>query len=707
MTPAAKPALGGSSSVGNPPAQIEKSFVARKAIYRDDLTVFAYELMFRNNELDQPAFTSGDQATAQVVLNTFMEIGLDRVVGPNLAFVSVTRNFLLSDYCLLLPKDRLVLQLPEDTIPDAPMLEAISKLWKEGYLFALDIVRYAEWLRPLLGFVDIVKIDVQAVTRDGMSKQVELLRPFEVKLLAKRVETHEDYEHCKSLGFNYYEGSFISKPQVVSGDKMPANRMAALRLLSKLQDPNLTTEQLEENVSQDVTLSYKLIRYVNSAIHALPNEVASIRHAIVLVGTRRISNGAGLILYGQMNDKPNELMITATVRARMCQQLALATNQGNSEQFFTVGLFSVLDALLDRSMQDALEMLPLAPELKTALVEHQGPMGSALLCVTAYEVGDWDRAECAGIAPDTIYDAYVNALEWTRRTMQELGIEPDLRPHESIRRRSEAKINLQKFADAQEDKIRQAEEEARKRVTRDLLARFDVEFQKLTLELEEKQRVAVAAAEKAAQMRLEKGAAESEAEVQKLTLALEEKRKTVIESETALERLKSEFAFATQKWDAERQQLFEEQKVAKETALSKGDEVVELGEKLSGLVREKAELEEQLTRLKNEMAEFQRDVENQRREAVAEAEAAAELRVQQLRMQAKPETNGVAQPVARGEVDSEALGAEIARMVAAIDELSQKIESPATDLAAQIRFNRERSELEAYVRGLRFVPATP
>lgn len=683
MTPATKPALGKPLSADASSSPVEKSFVARKAIYRDDLTVFAYELMFRNNELDQPAFTSGDQATAQVVLNTFMEIGLDRVVGPSLAFVSVTRNFLLSDYCLLLPKDRLILQLPEDMIPDAPMLESISRLWKEGYLFALDNVRYAEWLRPLLGFVDIVKIDIQSVTRDGLSKQLELLRPFEVKLLAKRVETHDDYEHCKSLGFNYYEGSFISKPQVVSGDKMPANRMAALRLLSKLQDPNLTTEQLEETVSQDVALSYKLIRYVNSAIHSLPNEVASIRHAIVLVGTRRISNWAGLILYGQMNDKPSELMITATVRARMCQHLATASKQGNSEQFFTVGLFSVLDALLDRSMPEALEMLPLAPELKTALIDHQGPMGSALLCVTAYEVGDWDRAESAGIAADTIYDAYVNALEWTRRTMQELGIEPDLRPQESIRRRSEAKMNLQKFADAQEDKIRQAEEEARKRVTRDLLARFDVEFQKLTLELEEKQREAVAVAERAAQKLLDQATAESE---------------------VARDRLKAELASATQKWDAERQHLLEEHKLAKQTALSKGDEVLALGEKLSGLGREKAELEEQLTRLKAEMTEFQRDVENQRREAVAEAEAAAELRLQQLQAQPKPESSAAPPQVTRTSGDSEGLGAEISRMAAAIDELSQKIESPTTDLAAQIRFNRERAELEAYVRGLRFVP---
>jgi chromosome segregation ATPase len=159
-----------------------------------------------------------------------------------------------------------------------------------------------------------------------------------------------------------------------------------------------------------------------------------------------------------------------------------------------------------------------------------------------------------------------------------------------------------------------------------------------------------------------------------------------------------------QKWDAERQQLLEEHRLAKQTALTKGDEVLALGEKLSGLGREKAELEEQLTRLKTEMTEFQRDVENQRREAVAEAEAAAERRLQQLQAQPKPESSPTPPQVTRTSADSEGLAAEVSRMAAAIDELSQKIESPATDLAAQIRFNRERAELEAYVRGLRFVP---
>ena len=613
-------------SDGNPPGRAEKAFVARQPIYRDDVKVFAYELLFRNNELNQASFTNADQATAQVLLDTFMEIGLDRVVGPNLAFVQVTRNFLLSDYCSLLPKDRLVLQLPEDIIPDAPLLDAISRLWKEGYLIALDNFRYSEWLRPLLAVADIVKLDVQALDREAIGKQIELLRQFEVKLLAKNVETHEDYEYYKTLGFDYYQGFFFCKPQTIGENKIPANRMAALRLLSKLQDPKLTTDELEETVAQDVALSYKLIRYVNSALHALPKEVASIRHAIILVGTRRISNWAGLILYGQMDDKPGELMITAIIRARMCQQLAVATSQKNADQFFTVGLFSVLDALLDRPMANALEQLPIAQELKTALVDHQGPMGSALQCVMAYEMGDWDQAQYGAVAPEAIYDSYVNALEWTRRTMKELGLEPALGPQESIRRRSEVKLKLQKFADDQEQKIKQAEEEARKRVTRDLLARFDLEFQRLSLEFEEKHQHAIAATQSAAEMRL---------------------KEALAEAEHAREDLQREFESAAQHWEVERQQLRQEERTANQAVQVEREEW--------------AGLETNLSETKH------------------------------------------GQPVRseRGDV-SGSVTAEILRIEPVIEEISRKIECDYTDLSTQIRLNRERSDLEAYLRGLRY-----
>jgi EAL and modified HD-GYP domain-containing signal transduction protein len=658
---------------------MEKAFVVRQPIYRGDLTLFAYELLFRNNELNNAAFTNGDQATAQVLLDTFMEIGLDRVVGPNLAFVNVTRNFLLSDYCSLLPKDRLVIQLPGDTIPDAPLLDSVSRFSKEGYLIALDNFRYSEWLRPLLAHIDIVKFDIQAVDKEVIGKQIELLRQFELRLSANNVETQEDFEYCKGLGFDYYQGSFICKPQTVSEDKIPANRMAALRLLAKLQDPKLTTDQLAECVAQDVALSYKLIRYVNSAMHALPREVASIRHAIVLVGTRRISNWAGLILYGQMDDKPSELMTTAIVRARMCQELALSSKQNNAEQFFTVGLFSVLDALLGRSMADALELLPLAQDLKDALVHHQGLLGSALHCVMAYERGDWDQAQCGDITQETIYDCYVNALEWTRRTMQELGLKPDLNAQETVRRRSEAKLKLQQFATEQDQRIKQAEEEARKNVTRVLLARFDLEFQRLSLEFEEKQQQAIASAGEAANMRF---------------------KDALAEAERARENLKHDLDSAAQRWEIERQQL-QEEKTAAETrvqqVLAEARQELESREQntMEGFEAERRDLNQKIAKLEAE--------------AASSAILQEEFRDASARWQTERERLESRQPVQASSVStvssvnsSEAVTAEIARIGPLLVEISQKIDDPATDLSSQIRLNRELSVMEAYLKGLRY-----
>ena len=401
---------------------MERALVGRQPIYRQGLEVFAYELLQRSSNLNEAAFTNGDQATAQVLLNAFLEIGLDRVVGSNLAFVNIPRNFLLSDYCSSLPKDRVVLEILEDSVPDQPLISSISKLSKKGYQIALDDFKYSEWFRPLLELTNIAKIDIQAQNRASLAKHIESLRQYDLKILAEKVETHEEFEFCRNLGFDYYQGYFFCKPNVVSGEKIPFNRLAALRLVAKLQDIDATLAEIEQTVGQDVAVSYKLLRYVNSATNAVKRRIESIRHAVTLVGTRRIRSWASLIMFAGMDDKPRELMITAIVRARMCEQLALAMRQQNVEQFFTVGLFSVLDALLDHPMAEALELLPLAEEVHNAILDHAGLMGSALHCVLAYERSDWNEVVCRNLNHEDIRDAYLNSVDWTRAMMGELGI---------------------------------------------------------------------------------------------------------------------------------------------------------------------------------------------------------------------------------------------------------------------------------------------
>jgi EAL and modified HD-GYP domain-containing signal transduction protein len=398
---------------------VEKVFVGRQPIYRDGIEVFAYELLSRNSELNRAAFTDGDKATAQLLLNTFIDIGLDQVVGSNLAFVNVTRNFVLSEYCSALPKDRVVLEV--GAAVDPPLFEALSRLSKAGYSIALDNFFYEDHLQPLVDVADIVKLDVQALDRETIAEQADALRGFKKKkLLAQKVETHEDYEYCKNLGFDYYQGYFFCKPQVVSQTTIPANRLSTLHMLARLQDPKISIEELEHAVGQDIAVSYRILRYLNSPIQALPRKVDSIRHAITMVGTGLISTWASLILMEAIEDKPRELMVTAMVRAHMCQQLGTAMYQRNVDQFFTVGLLSMIDAMTDRPMNEALEVLPLIDEVKNALLQQDGLMAAALDCVRAYERCDWDHTSCPNLDEAKIREAYLRAVTWARSVTQEL-----------------------------------------------------------------------------------------------------------------------------------------------------------------------------------------------------------------------------------------------------------------------------------------------
>jgi c-di-GMP phosphodiesterase len=392
---------------------VDKAFVGRQPIYKDGVNVFAYELFSRNSELNQAAFTDGDRATAELLINTFVEIGLDQLVGPNTAFVNVTPNFLLSEYCTMLPKQRVVLEISPDTAMDERLFQALCRLKKFGYSFALDNFIYQDELRPLLEIADIVKIDIRGMDAPAIAKQMSV-RELGVKLLAQKVETHQGYQFCKQLGVDYYQGYYFCKPQIVSTGKIPANRLSTLHLLAKLHDPNITIDKLELAVGQNLAISVRILRYLNSPLFSLPRRVESLRHAIALVGMRLISEWASSILLESIEEKPQELMITSMIRAHMCRQLAGEMRQKNPDQFFTAGLLSLVDAVIDRPMTEILKSIPLVDDVKNAILKREGAMGAALNCVEAYERCDWDRTSCGDLDESRIRQAYLSSVGWAR-----------------------------------------------------------------------------------------------------------------------------------------------------------------------------------------------------------------------------------------------------------------------------------------------------
>jgi EAL and modified HD-GYP domain-containing signal transduction protein len=399
-------------------------FIGRQPIFNRRLGVYGYELLFRESSQNAAGVQDGDRATAQVILNTLVEVGLEKLVGGKRAFINLTYDFIVGHYLLPFPKNRVVLEVLESCAVDERLLGGLRTFFQNGYTIALDDFVLIEERVPMLETAHIIKLDLQALGRTDLKDQVSRLGCYGVKLLAEKVETQDELEFCAALGFDYFQGYFFSRPDVVTVRRLPQNRMAVLRLLAMLQNPDTEIKQLEEIISKDVSLSYRLLRIINSAFYSLPNKVDSIHRAVVLLGTQAIKNWATLIVLSGNNDKPTELMRTMLVRARMCELLAAQSGQGEvKDSFFVVGLFSGLDALMSCPMKDVISSLPLTDAIVNALLEHRGPEGAALDCVLAYERTDWSAVTCPGLGSGEITRAWLEALDWATAASRELGLE--------------------------------------------------------------------------------------------------------------------------------------------------------------------------------------------------------------------------------------------------------------------------------------------
>ena len=396
-------------------------FVGRQPIYGRRLELYAYELLYRGADIDYADFVEGDRATSQVLLNTFTEFGLDRVVGGHLAFVNLTRGFIVGDYPLPVPRTQVVLEVLEEVEADEQVLEGLRDLRRRGFKIALDDFVYLEEKEPLLALADIVKIDILGLDEAEIRERYEHLSPFGLKLLAEKIETREQFEFCRQLGFDYFQGFFLARPNVVSGQSIPANGLNLLRLMAEFHDPDCDFERIQEIVSQDVALSYKLLRHINAAIYGIPRRVDSIKETVSYLGLTKVKNLACLFMISDVKEQPHELLVTAMMRAKMCEELARVTGAQEVSPFFTVGLFSTLDALLNSPLSRIVPRLPLSDAIRDALVEGQGPMGEALRCALAYERGDWSAVKCFELPRATIQSAFLAAVEWVERIDQEIA----------------------------------------------------------------------------------------------------------------------------------------------------------------------------------------------------------------------------------------------------------------------------------------------
>jgi EAL and modified HD-GYP domain-containing signal transduction protein len=387
--------------------------VARQPILDRAEEVTGHELLYRSTR-SVGAAPDAEGATSKVIVRALADIGLDRLVGDKLAWVNVTREFLLGVRPLPLPPERVMLELLEGQEVDARLLDVLAELRESGFRIALDDFRFDHGWEQLLEHADAVKLDVRELgLGPALEEAIARLRPWDVTLLAEKVETRAEYDACRALGFDRFQGYFFAQPLLVEGDAVPTHRVAGLTALARAGQAT-TFEELERLITQDAGLAYKLVRLANSAFVGARGRVTSVRGVLARMGSVNVRRWAMLLSLAGLTDRPQHLLATGLLRARQCE--LLAAPPADPACAFTAGLFSILDALLGTPMPELLAGLPFDARVPDAILDHSGPEGPLLAAVLAYERGDFDAVpDLAAVAA-----AYRDALDWVERAAPHL-----------------------------------------------------------------------------------------------------------------------------------------------------------------------------------------------------------------------------------------------------------------------------------------------
>jgi EAL and modified HD-GYP domain-containing signal transduction protein len=385
--------------------------LARQPIMDGDLTAVGYELLYRETGSDHANVRDDELATARVSLRAMTEIDFGPLVDQRRAWINVTREFVLGGLAETIPPDRVVLELLEDQLVDKTLIDAVSKLRTNGYLVALDDFTLTPDIEPLLPKVDIVKLDLRALGAEGFTRLAHDLSRHHLTLVAEKLEDHADFEVAVAAGCHLFQGYFFCRPELIEGTSVAPNKLALLKLAADVQDPGVDLEALDRVISTDIALSYRLLRYINSAYFSVRTPVSTVMQAVTLLGIDNVRSWTTMMILAQIGGKPQELFITALVRARFCQ-LAGQGEDGASSERFALGLFSVIDALTDRPMASVVRALPFPEAMREALINRSGA-GRLLNCVEAIERGEFARARqlVRGASRH-----YLDAVAWTNET---------------------------------------------------------------------------------------------------------------------------------------------------------------------------------------------------------------------------------------------------------------------------------------------------
>ncbi|TVQ98794.1 MAG: HDOD domain-containing protein [Desulfovibrionales bacterium] len=407
---------------------VEPIYVARQPIFDQNMSIWGYELLFRHSSQCTTArIDDADEATSKVIVDGFGLVA-DLLAPSQKVLINYPGPMLLQGAPRALPSEVAIVEILETVQPNPDIVSACAQLKADGYILALDDFVGQPGFEALLELADMVKVDVLNL-EDSQLKAIvsDLHRIGTRRLLAEKVEDLAMFDQCRELGFELFQGYFFSRPELVSGKKLSANQISKLQLLKELSSPDLELRQISGIVQHDVSLSYRLLRYINSPGLGLPNRITSINQAVNLLGLRKVSAWLRVLILAEMKSTPQsgELLFLSVQRAKFLETMSsVAKSDGLSgEGMFLLGLFSFLDAILGQPMEDILKKLSLEPRLEAALLGHDADLGVWLDLAAACERGNWDKTEALlttlNLTSDHTAKSLNEAAQWAKQFLAE------------------------------------------------------------------------------------------------------------------------------------------------------------------------------------------------------------------------------------------------------------------------------------------------
>ncbi|WP_078556273.1 EAL and HDOD domain-containing protein [Bacillus alkalicellulosilyticus] len=400
-------------------------FVARQPILNKNHEIYAYELLYRGDDGPNAQPVSGDAATSDVIINSFFNIGIEQLSEGKLCFINFTENILKKEFPSHLSPDKVVVEILETVKLTSEVIEICKKLSKKGYQIALDDFILLEDdlnLVEILKYIDIVKVDILNTPRQTQKKILEFLKPFNVKLLAEKVETREVYEQCVNEGYMYFQGYYFSKPVIISSTDVPVFNGVFLNILTELSKEEPNIDLITQAIEKDVSLSYKLLRLINSSARTA-HKIKSLKQAIVLLGLNEIKKWIYFLSLSQSNNShfkaPKEIIKMSFIRAKGSELIAM--NVGKSHEhssYFLTGMFSLIDSLLQVPIETVMKSLPLEKEILDALLGKQNHHKDILDLTIAIEQAKWEDIDRItsriGITKENAFEIHANSINWSK-----------------------------------------------------------------------------------------------------------------------------------------------------------------------------------------------------------------------------------------------------------------------------------------------------